>query len=213
MIRAWKSNTSRLKHGCHFAGGILKLIILNENIRHLIQVSLTYISEDSFTSTPLFKPTIIVKCADMYMDNFAYVPSQWDATLQCNAVSYWLGAYTKIIPAYTYMHPKPSNNPWSHPSQRPTPLMDIPTRRPPISPPAKEPPTAQRGVARTAHSTGALDAQCQLCLRWGHQPCPVAAGRVSAFPVATSATCPEHVRHRIRVPVARQLPMADFPNT
>ena len=45
------------------------------------------------------------------------------------------------------------------------------------------------------------------------QPCPVAAGRVSAFPVATSATCPEHVRHRIRVPVARQLPMADFPNT
>ena len=65
-------------------------------------------------------------------------------------------------------HPKPSNNPWSHPSQRPTPLMDIPTRRPPISPPAQEPPTAQRGVARTAHSTGALDAQCQLCLRWGH---------------------------------------------
>ena len=65
-------------------------------------------------------------------------------------------------------HPKPSNNPWSHPSQRPTPLMDIPTRRPPISPPAQEPPTAQRGVARTAHLTGALDAQCQLCLRWGH---------------------------------------------
>ena len=28
-------------------------------------------------------------------DHFVYVPSQWEATLQCNVVSHWLGTYTK----------------------------------------------------------------------------------------------------------------------
>ena len=28
-------------------------------------------------------------------DHFVYVPSQWETTLHCNVVSYWLGAYTK----------------------------------------------------------------------------------------------------------------------
>ena len=29
-------------------------------------------------------------------DNFVYVPSQWEMMLQCNIVSHWLGAYTKL---------------------------------------------------------------------------------------------------------------------
>ena len=29
-------------------------------------------------------------------DHFVYVPSQWEATLHYNVVSYWLGAYTKL---------------------------------------------------------------------------------------------------------------------
>ena len=33
-------------------------------------------------------------------DQFVYVPSQWETTLHCNVVSYCLGAYTKMIPAY-----------------------------------------------------------------------------------------------------------------
>ena len=27
--------------------------------------------------------------------HFVYAPSQWETTLQCNAVSHWLGSYTK----------------------------------------------------------------------------------------------------------------------
>ena len=30
------------------------------------------------------------------MDQFVYAPSQWETTLQCNVVSHWLGAYTKL---------------------------------------------------------------------------------------------------------------------
>ena len=29
----------------------------------------------------------------LFRDHFVYAPSQWEATLQCNVVSYWLGAY------------------------------------------------------------------------------------------------------------------------
>ena len=28
-------------------------------------------------------------------DQFVYVPSQWETTLQCNVVSHWLGTFTK----------------------------------------------------------------------------------------------------------------------
>ena len=28
-------------------------------------------------------------------DNFVYAPGQWETTLHCNAVSHWLGSYTK----------------------------------------------------------------------------------------------------------------------
>ena len=31
-------------------------------------------------------------------DNFVYASSQWEMALQCNAISYWLGAY-RMIPA------------------------------------------------------------------------------------------------------------------
>ena len=29
-------------------------------------------------------------------DHFVYAPNQWETTLQCNVVSHWLGAYTKL---------------------------------------------------------------------------------------------------------------------
>ena len=36
--------------------------------------------------------TFVGKC----IDHFVYAPSQWKTTLQCNVVSHWLGAYTKL---------------------------------------------------------------------------------------------------------------------
>ena len=33
--------------------------------------------------------------ANVHRDQFVYVLSQWEMTLQCNVVSHWLGAYTK----------------------------------------------------------------------------------------------------------------------
>ena len=32
---------------------------------------------------------------DEIMDRAVYAPSQWETVLQCNAISHWLGAYTK----------------------------------------------------------------------------------------------------------------------
>ena len=32
---------------------------------------------------------------DKHRDHFVYAANQWDTTLQCNVVTYWLGAYTK----------------------------------------------------------------------------------------------------------------------
>ena len=43
--------------------------------------------------------TGISKCTDKLWtsrDHFVYAPSQWETTLQCNVVSHWLGAYTKL---------------------------------------------------------------------------------------------------------------------
>ena len=31
----------------------------------------------------------------VFMDHFVYAPSQWEMTLHCDAISHWLGAYTK----------------------------------------------------------------------------------------------------------------------
>ena len=32
---------------------------------------------------------------NIYRDHLVYVPSQWEMTLHCNVILYWLGAYTK----------------------------------------------------------------------------------------------------------------------
>ena len=37
-----------------------------------------------------------IRCHVVHKDHFAYAPSQWEATLHCNVVSHWLGAYTKF---------------------------------------------------------------------------------------------------------------------
>ena len=43
----------------------------------------------------------------VYREHFVYVPSQWEATLQCNVVSHWLGTCTKwslCVEHYTDSH-------------------------------------------------------------------------------------------------------------
>ena len=35
-------------------------------------------------------------CLHLSRDHFVYAPSQWETTLQCNVVSHWLGAFTKL---------------------------------------------------------------------------------------------------------------------
>ena len=37
----------------------------------------------------------IAHTCQTYRDHFVYAPSQWEATLQCNVVSHWLGACTE----------------------------------------------------------------------------------------------------------------------
>ena len=37
-------------------------------------------------------------------DHFVYAPSQWEVTLQCNVVSYWLGTCTVLLLCWT--HPR-----------------------------------------------------------------------------------------------------------
>ena len=51
---------------------------------------------------PVWSIWSMTKFSDAYMhqcrDHFVYAPSQWEATLPCNVVSHWLGAYTKWSP-------------------------------------------------------------------------------------------------------------------
>ena len=39
-----------------------------------------------------------VSLLERHRDHIVYAPSQWETTLHCNVVSYWLGAYTKLSP-------------------------------------------------------------------------------------------------------------------
>ena len=51
----------------------------------------------STSPTLLYITVLYVYCKH----NFVYAPSQWETTLQCNAVSHWLGAYTEYVAWYT----------------------------------------------------------------------------------------------------------------
>ena len=39
-----------------------------------------------------------------FRDDFEYAPSQWEMTLQCKVISYWLGACTKRPLVIVYIH-------------------------------------------------------------------------------------------------------------
>ena len=48
-------------------------------------------------------------------DHFVDTPSQWEMTLQCNVLSYWLGAYTKW--SMNEQHElQPNGHQWTRPS-------------------------------------------------------------------------------------------------
>ena len=38
-----------------------------------------------------------IRHVQLYRNHSVYAPSQWDTALHCNAVSHWLGAYTKSL--------------------------------------------------------------------------------------------------------------------
>ena len=52
-----------------------------------------------FITTLYISFPFIMHCT-VYKDRFVHEPSHWEATLQCNVVSHWLGACTKWSLAY-----------------------------------------------------------------------------------------------------------------
>ena len=103
------------QNGCHFADDIFKCIFLNENICILLKILLKFVLKGWMKNIPALvqimawrrlgdRPIIWTNVGEsteekqfhvLGRDHFVYVPNQWQTTLQCNVVSYWLGTYTK----------------------------------------------------------------------------------------------------------------------
>ena len=67
---------------------------LSGNFRVCI-VSIAILEKNNRVLKKVYKPYGKDVSVTLIRDHFLYAPSQWETTLQCNVVSYWLGPYSK----------------------------------------------------------------------------------------------------------------------
>ena len=103
-----------------------RLSEVSENCRFLCKrraSNITTVKDDGVSAddgttgpeNPILEVLRVKHVAPLWRDHFVYTLSQWETTLHCNVVSYWLGAYTKWSLLFVFAHVRVSSDALARP--------------------------------------------------------------------------------------------------